>query len=131
MGVRFATVFSTTLANALPATNAETVILTAGPINLAVDNAPVFLFWSANITPGTSVTAHSFLLRRGTTTVGTSVAPGSWVTPTTATVTISSSGWYVDSPGVAAALFYSLTLVQTAATAAGVAGNLSLLAMVL
>ena len=131
MGVRLASVFSTTFIGPLPASAAETVCLTTGPIIEAVDNAAIILLWFAAITAGTSVTSHVFRVRRGTTTAGAQVGANPWSDTVAAAAFLATSGVYVDTPGVVAGQQYSLTVVQTAATVAGVFNDGCLLAMVL
>lgn len=131
MGVRFPSVASNTFIGPLPASAAETVCLTTPPINEPIDNAQVILLWSAGITPGTSTTSLVFRIRRGTTAAGTSIGLGTWSFTTVAANLTYVSGWYFDSPGVVANQQYSLTVVQTADTVAGVWVDGALLAMVL
>lgn len=131
MGVRFATVASTTQANVLPANATETVICTTLGINEAVDNAQVVLVWMSNITTGTGTTALVHRIRRGTAITGTSIGFNTWINSVTAGNTVHLSGVYVDSPGIVAGQQYSMTVQQTGATAAGGLNDVCLLAMVL
>jgi hypothetical protein len=132
MGVRFPSVASNTFIGPLPASNAETVVLTTPPINEPIDNAQIILMWVANILAGTATTSLVFHVRRGTTAVGTSVGvAGGWVVTLAAGQDGNSSGWYFDFPGIVAGQQYSLTVSQTAATGAGTWIDGALLAMVL
>lgn len=131
MGVRLASVFSTTFIGPLPASAVETVCLTTGPIIEAIDNAAIILLWMASITPGTSTTSLVYRIRRGTTAAGAQVGAGAWSFTTVAANLTTVSGFYVDSPGIVANQQYSLTCVQTADTVAGSWVDGALLAMVL
>ncbi len=131
MGVRFPSVFSNAIANALPANSTETVICVTPPINEPVDNAQVLLFWGVVMSSGASVTSNQFRIRHGTTTAGPSIFVNPWFATTTAAANLISSGAYADNPGVVAGLQYCLTIVQTGATAAGSLGDIYLMAMVL
>jgi len=131
MGVRFPTVATNTFIGPLPANATETVVLTTSPINEPIDNAQILLFYTADVTPGTSVTSHVFRIRRGTTTGGVLVNAVNFVTTVVAGARLASAGLYFDSPGVVAGQQYSLTVVQTAATVAGTWNDGCLLAMVL
>jgi len=131
MGVRLASVFTTTFVGPLPATAAETVILTTGGLGLFADNAQVILLWFACILAGTSVTSHVFRIRRGTTTAGTAVNVNPWQNAAIAVAQTTSCGVYTDTPGVVAGQQYSLTVVQSAASVAGTFEDGCLLAIVL
>jgi hypothetical protein len=131
MGVRFPSVASNTFIGPLPANANETAILTTPPINEPIDNAQVVLLWFASIFAGTSVTSHVFRIRRGVGVLGTVIQVGVWTDTLAATNTKNSSGWYFDFPGVVAGQQYTLTVVQTAATAAGTFVDGALIAMVL
>ena len=99
MGVRFETTYTTQIQNALPPSNAETVLYTAGVIALAVDSAVVFLQWMVAITAGTGTTAFQFRIRRGSTTVGTSIGAFTWTQKVTAGNIYTLGGCYIDQPG--------------------------------
>ena len=131
MGVRFPTVASNTFVGPLPASAAETVVLTTPGISEPIDNAQVLLLWTASITPGTSTTSLVYRLRRGTTTAGTLVNASTFSFTTVAANLTTVSGWYFDSPGTVAGQQYSLTVVQTADTVAGAWVDGALIAMVL
>jgi hypothetical protein len=131
MGVRFPTAYSNTFIGPLPASAAETVLLTTPPINEPIDNATVLLFWSACITAGTATTFWQFRLRRGTTTGGTAINVGVWQLNVTAAQAFNPSWWYFDNPGIVAGQQYSLTVVQSGATGAGTWNDGALVAMVL
>jgi hypothetical protein len=131
MGVRFPSVFSTTFIGPLPANATETAILTTPPLSPSLDGAAIFLLWFAAMTAGTSVTAHVFRIRRGTTTGGALVGANPWTDTLAATNLKNSSGWYVDLPGAVGGQQYTLTVVQTAATVAGTFQDGALLAFML
>jgi len=131
MGVRFPSVASSTFIGPLPASAAETIILTTPPISEPVDNALVNLFWCANILAGTGTTALVFRIRRGATLTGAVVGAGPW----THTLAAAASGilsWAdFDGPGVVAGQQYTLTISQTGATGAGTFNDGTLVAMIL
>ena len=131
MGVRFPTVASNTFVGPLPASAAETVVLTTPGISEPIDNAQVLLLWTASITPGTSTTSLVYRIRRGTTTGGALVNASTFSFTTVAANLTTVSGWYFDSPGTVAGQQYSLTVVQTADTVAGAWVDGALIAMVL
>lgn len=120
MGVRLGSVSSTTFVGPLPASAAETVILTSPPISLPIDNAQVLLSFFFVMSAGATVTAFTFRLRRGTTNAGALVSAATWNIDTTAGLRYMPSGCYVDSPGIVAGQQYSLTVVQFGASGAGV-----------
>jgi hypothetical protein len=131
MGVRFPSVASNTFVGPLPASAVETVVLTTPPISEPVDNAQILLFWFFVYAAGTGNTSALFHLRRGTTTAGASVGVANWPFPAVAAAVAGYSGWYFDFPGVVSGQQYSLTLVQTGASAAGTFNDGVLIAMVL
>ncbi len=115
MGVRWATVFSTTIVNATIVTTAETIVVTTPPINLTLDGALVLLMWYVNALAGAGTTNWTYLLRRGT-LVASPLINVNFSENATAAVGISRGGSYVDSPGLVAEQQYSLTLTQSGAT---------------
>jgi hypothetical protein len=131
MGVRMASVFSNTFIGPLPANANETLMFTTGPLGLAVDNAPVMLFFIGTVVAGTSTTSHNYRLRRGTLVTSPLIHTAAFAQTCAAGNTVVVSGCYFDLPGVAAGLQYSLTIAQAAATVAGVFSDGALLAMVL
>lgn len=131
MGVRLATVSSTTFIGPLPANATETLVFTTGPIGLAEDNAAVILLWTAAILAGTSVTSHVWRVRRGPLVTSPVVNAQPWQNAAIAAAQTVSSGVYVDNAAGVSAPQYSLTIVQTAASAAGTFEDGCLLAMVL
>jgi len=131
MGVRLFSVFTTTFVGPLPANATETVVLTTPAIQLAVDNAAVILVWMATVLLGTGTTSLGWRLRRGTTTAGTFIGAAAWLDAATAATSNVTAGMYVDTPGVVAGQQYSLTIVQTGASASGTWSDGCLLAMVL
>jgi hypothetical protein len=98
---------------------------------MALDNAQVVLLWQASLTPGTTTSSLVYRIRRGTTAAGTLVGAAPWSFTTVAANLTTLGGWYFDSPGVVAGQQYSLTVVQTADTVAGVWVDGALFAMVL
>jgi hypothetical protein len=131
MGVRFPSVASNTFVGPLPASAAETVVLTTPPINEPVDNAQVLFVWQATIITGTSQTAVRFGLRRGTTTAGPLLGTGQWIYAIAAALQGTYGGCYFDLPGIVAGQQYSLTYIQQGATVAGTWNDGCLIAMVL
>lgn len=132
MGVRFPSVQSNTFIGPLPANNTETVILTTPPLTISLDFATVFLLWACNIVSGTGTTSLSFRLRRGTTITGALVTPAAFWTHTLAAANSADlSGNYFDIPGAVGGQQYSLTIIQTGATAAGTFNDGSLIAFAL
>jgi len=119
MGARYGSVSSTTFVGPLPASAAETVVLTSPAFSPPVDAAQVQLLWSCQITAGTGTTALVFRLRRGTSVSGALVFAAGWTLTLAAGNNGIGSGVYVDSPGVIGGQQYSLTVVQTAASGAG------------
>lgn len=131
MGVRFPSVGVSGSGNGLPASSAETIIYTVGPLILPIDSAPVFLMWHYTLSAGTGTASVAFRLRRGTlvTSPQLNVNPNS---PPLAAGTVGLfAGCYQDLPGSAGPLFYSLTIIQNGATAAGVNADGALLAFAL
>lgn len=131
MGVRFPSQQSATFVGPLPASAAETVILTSPPLNISLDFATILIQWACDILAGTGTTALVFRLRRGTTTAGTLVNAAAWTHTLAAGNTAVMSGCYFDTPGAVAGQQYSLTVVQTAATGAGTFNDGALLAFAL
>lgn len=131
MGVRFPSVASTTFIGPLPATAAETVILTSPLLNPTQDNAQVFILWACDILAGTGTTALVFRIRRGTTAAGALVNAAAWTHTLAAGNTAVLNGVYPDVPGAIAGQQYSLTVSQTGATAAGTFNDGSLLVFAL
>jgi len=131
MGVRLASVFSTAFIGPLPATAAETLVLTTGPLGLTEDNAAVILLWFGCVLAGTSVTSHVWRVRRGPLVTSPLVNANPWQNAAIAAAQTCSAGVYVDNAAGVSAPVYSLTVVQTAASAAGTFEDGCLLAVVL
>jgi hypothetical protein len=131
MGVRFPSVVTNTFVGPLPANANETVVATLPPLTLPLDGATVFISYSCDLTPGASVTSHVFRLRRGTTVVSALVNFANFVSTVTAGARLMSSGFYFDNPGAVGPVQYSLTVVQTAATGAGVFNDVAMMAFAL
>lgn len=131
MGVRFPSIATTFFVGPLPASAVETVILTTPPLNISLDFAQIIICWACNITAGTGTTGLTFRVRRGTTTGGPSVTATAWPLTLAAGNTGIGSGCYVDTPGAVAGQQYSLTVIQTGATVAGVYNDGCLLAFAL
>ena len=131
MGVRFPSAFSTTFVGPLPANATETVVLTTPALTLPLDSAPVFFMWCAEINAGTGTTVFAFRIRRGTTTAGAFIGLQPWNLLASVGNAPMQSGCYVDTPGAVGGQQYSLTVVQTGATVAGVWNDGALLAFAL
>lgn len=131
MGVRYPSVFSNTLANALPASNAETVVCVTPPLTLPIDSAAVFLFAYISGVAGTATTQWVARLRRGTGLTGTVVQA---VVPAEAVVAgnnVILTVLYFDTPGAVAGQQYALTISQTSATGAASGVDVAMLAFAL
>lgn len=131
MGVRFPSIASTTFVGPFPANATETVILSTPPLNVSLDFSQIFLLWACDILAGTGVTALVFRLRRGTTTAGTLINAAAWTHTIAAGNSAVLNGVYPDIPGAVAGQQYSLTCVQTGATAASTFTDGALLAFAL
>src|SRR5260370_476285 len=130
MGVRFPSVQSNT-SFALPASAVETVIVTTPPLNISLDFGVVYLLWFLAIQAGTGVVQLSLRIRRGTTVAGP-VVNTTFSTHTLAAANFANlSGAYFDTPGAVAGQQYSLTCVQTGATAASVIADIAMIAFAL
>jgi len=131
VGVRYPSQASNTFVGPLPANATETVILVSPPLNISLDFSQIFIQWACDILAGTSTTALVFRLRRGTTTAGTLINAAAWTHTLAAGNSAAMSGAYFDTPGAVAGQQYALTVVQTAATAAGTFNDGALLAFAL
>jgi len=131
MGVRFPSVASTAIANALPATAAETVICVTPPLTIPLDFAQIFLSWMAAIQSQTGTTTLQMRIRRGITTAGALVGAALWSQQSGAGNNALMSGFYVDTPGAVGGQQYCLTCAQNTATVAGTVADVSLIAFVL
>lgn len=109
---------STVIQNVLPASAAETVVAQLQVTDVSADAVLVLEGW-CKITTGTATTSIVPRIRRAT-VAGTVVGDATALTIIGA---VGSTGEYgikaTDSPGEVAGLLYVLTIVQTAATAAG------------
>jgi hypothetical protein len=131
MGVRFPSVATNTFIGPLPANANETVVLTTPPLTLPLDGATVILPWMAYLTTGTGTTSIAYRIRRGTTTAGVLLNQNPWFFTSGPGNGLTVGGWYFDTPGAVAGQQYSLTIVQSAATAAAVWGDGALMAFAL
>lgn len=131
MGVRYPSQASNTFVGPLPASAAETIILTSPPLNISLDFSQIFIHWACNILAGTGTTALVFRLRRGATIGVTQVFAAVWTHTLAAGSTAVLSGSYFDTPGAVAGQQYSLTVSQTAATGAGTFNDGAILAFAL
>lgn len=131
MGVRFPSIASSTFVGPLPANANETVILTTPQLNISLDFSQIFILWACDILAGTTTSALVFRLRRGTTVAGTLINAAAWTHTLAAGNSAAISGAYFDTPGAVAGQQYSLTVSQTAATAAGTFNDGSILAFAL
>lgn len=109
---------STVIQNVLPASNVETVVAQLAITDATADSVVLIEGW-AKITTGTSTTFIVPRIRRAA-LAGTLVGDQ---TPITIIGAVGSTGEYgikaTDQPGEVASLLYVLTIVQTAAAAAG------------
>ncbi len=131
MGVRFPSVATTTILANVPASGADTVILTTPPLNLPLDGALVFLHWNLVFGTGAGTVSVLVSLRRGTTTAAAKINVGSLNITVTAATEVNLSGVYVDSPGAVAEQQYSVSLLGNATTGAMTNSDGALIAMVL
>lgn len=130
MGVRFPSVQSNTFVGPLPASAVETVVVTSPPFTPPLDSAVILILWHFVLTAGASVTSHTFKLRRGATTAGVQVNQLiSQTTPAGGFNIV--SGWYFDQPTAVTGQQYSLTIIQTGATGAGIAADQAILVFAL
>lgn len=130
MGVRIGSSSNANIVAAAVVTTAETIIAQTGPIGQAVDNAQVLVFAYALITPGTAATAITVRLRRGTTVASPAInIPVAVGVAAGAPFILNLS--YVDSPGVAAGLQYSLSVQFTSATGNSTINDVSISGIVL
>lgn len=129
MGVRFPSVFSTTIV-ASPALAAETVVCTLPAINLPIDNAAVYIEWACGLTIGTSGVTLTPKIVRGAATGLTAINNPLAYTVVAANKYLFSFNW-IDSPGVVAELVYSLTLTIGSGAAASTISEVAMWAFVL
>jgi hypothetical protein len=120
MGVRFPFVFTGTVLNPLPASAVETLFFTTPPFSPAFDFAVILVEAFLAITAGTGTTSVSISIRRGTLVTSPTLLG---LTPFTVAAGNSAMLRIVaqDTSGPLANVQYSMTVVQTGATAAGVA----------
>lgn len=130
MGVHFPSAATTVFVANVPASGADTVIITTPPLNLILNFAQVLIWWYLLIAVGTDTTAVTVRLRRGALITSTVVNVPA-VTPATAGTTISLAGSYIDTPGAVAGQQYSISLQGTATTGAMVNGDGCFTALVL
>lgn len=130
MGVRNQATVSGAALNVLPANATETLIVTTGPISPVVDNAILLIWVVAAITAGTGTTSLSLNLRRGPLVTSPSVTG-----PLVHTLAAGNSAlmsFFTQDPGLTnAEVQYSLTIIQTGATAAGVNNGCAIYAVCL
>ncbi len=130
MGVRFPTVASTTIIASVPASGAETVVVTTPPLNIPLDFAQIIILWCVEVLIGTGTTVELQRLHRGTTTAGAQVnVAGSYTVGGGNRWTF--TGCYVDTPGAVAGQQYSLSLSGTGTTGAWTTEDVSLIAFAL
>jgi hypothetical protein len=130
MGVRFPSTFQNVPQANLPATGAQTIIITSTPLTLPLDNAAVIVLWSWQGNTGAGTTSLTFTICRGT-SVGVNVLVNE-TTVVTAGANFKGSGFAVDqNPGAGAGVVYSLQLTGTGTTGAGANGSAQLAAFVL
>lgn len=131
MGVRFPSVFTTTLLGTVPSNGAETIILTTPPLNLPLDGAQVFLGWYLTPTAGAGSTGAVVTIRRGALLTSPVVLPGPTGTVVTAGAGATLAGWWVDTPGIVGGQQYTLTVSGAGTTGAWTMNQGCLLAFVL
>jgi hypothetical protein len=130
MGVRFPSVFSTTVLNSPIVTTAETVVVTTPGLVPPLDGATVFLLWMTQVTVGASSTGMVMTLRRGVAVASPAVQQFNTI-PMTAGAGGLGCGIFVDTPGSVTGVQYSLTLSMTAATGNTTVNQAALLAFAL
>ena len=108
MGVRFPSVFSTTLLNTVLGTNTETAIVTSPPFTPPLDSAQIIIavYWQANMAAATTQMTNR--IRRGSGLTGTQVNVFA-TDRVTASVGYSTTLIYVDTPGNVTGIQYTLT----------------------
>lgn len=116
MGVRFPSVFSTTIVNAAVVTTAQTIICQTPPLNISLDFALVILLWWITLTVGAGATAVQYFLRRGLTLTSPAVNVNATTSVVTAATQSENGGVYVDVPGAVAGQQYTLSVAFAAAT---------------
>lgn len=118
MGSRFPSVVTTAPVNPLPANATETVFFTTPQITLPFDSTIVWVFTSLFILAGTGVTALVFHIRRGTLITSQDISGGGFTHTLAAGNNAAINVSIPDlAPGPSAPV-YSLTIIQTGATAA-------------
>jgi hypothetical protein len=131
MGVRFPSGAGGYNGTVLPANNTETLVATSTPLILPFDNAIVFLLMMLNILAGTGTTSISLSIRLGP--LITSPLLGAPFVHTLAAGNSASIPLNTqhNSAGAAGPLQYSMTVIQTGATAAGTVNLASVMAFAL
>ncbi len=114
MGVRFPSVFSTTILNSPVVTTAETIVVTAPPFSPPIDSASVLIYAVVQDGGAASTTSTTLRLYRGTTTGGTLVG-GAMAQPWAAGAKFMTVYW-VDQPPIVAGQQYSVSFQNAAAT---------------
>jgi len=130
MGVRIGSQFTGTPLNVLPASAVETLIFTTGPLVIVSDEAMVQIVWSLVITVGTGTTALQIPLYRGPSLAYPGVPGGDFGVNVTAGTQVVIGGTWIDFPG-GGSIQYSLSVVQTGASGAGVIADGGLLVLML
>lgn len=130
MGVRFPSVASNALIGIYGATGAETIVCTTPPLVLPLDSAQVIILWYVSFATGTGTTAVQPVIRRGTVLTAPRINGAANVV-VTAALDAELSGWYIDTPGVASGVQYSLSLFATGTTGAATGRDQAIMAFVL
>lgn len=130
MGVRFTSTFSTPPNTNVPSGGAETLLCSLGPLQQAVDAAPVYLQWSMVPEPGTGTTSLTVRIRHGVGIAGALLGAAPWTMPALAAAAYPLGGWYFD-PSQLGMGGYSLTIQCTGASANSLVINPALLAYIL
>ena len=131
MGARFPSAFTTNALTNVPASGAETVILTTSPLTLPFDGTIVFLVWYCSQTIGTGTTAGTVRIRRGTAASAPAVTPVAVPLTVVAGNLFAFSGVNVDVIPGPTQPQYSLTLTGTGTTGAWTNQDQALLAFAL
>lgn len=129
MSTRVASVAGT-LSSGNIAQAAETIMITIGPISPPLDGGQVMLFWYFGCIIGATWTNLGIRLRRGSalTSPLINVAVSEPVTPANSQMR---GGVYIDNPGSAAGLFYSMSTLVTGGSGPGTVTDACLIALCL
>jgi hypothetical protein len=113
----------------IPASGAETVIITSPALTPPIDSAQILIFSSITMTVGTGGTNMVFRMRRGATGSGANFTTMQQVV--TAGTQMTFTMFYVDTPGVVTGQQYSITASLTGATGGSTTNDASILLLAL